>query len=233
MLVTVAAVFAGLAAAPPVYPDSSYDGAIVCWTDDHGVRACGDHVPAQYAQKQRDVFDRRGVLVQTLKAEQSQEQRDADERKQREAEQAQQQQQRQQQNDSFMLQTYSSVSQLREMRDSRLQTFDVRIDLATKAVRDGAASLKDLQDRADDDRAAGRDPDPKLLAQIKSFENAQADNIRALAQIQQDRDVAASQFERDIQHYQELRSAVTPQPPPTPQAPQTVQAPLPNPAPKP
>ena len=230
-LITVAAVLAGMAAAPPVFPDNS--GTIICWTDDHGQRFCGDHVPAQYSQKQRDVFDQRGVLVQTFKAEQTAEQRAADERKQRDAEHAQEQQQQQQQNDSFLMQTYSSVTQLREMRDSRLQTFDVRIDLATKAVRDGAESLKDLQDRADDDHTAGRDPDPKLLAQIKNFENSQADNIRVLARIQQDRDVASTQFEHDIQRYQELRSASTPPPPPTPQAPQPVQASAPSPAPKP
>ena len=238
-LIGVAVLLGGAAATPSVWAQDSGPGGIVCWTDDHGQRACGDHVPPQYARKQRDIYNGRGMLVQTLKAEETPEQRAEDERKQREAQQAQQQAQRQQQNDSFMLQTYRNVGDLKAVRDNRLETFDTRIDLAEKSVRNGAASLKDLQDRAAADSAAGKDANPELLGQIKTFESSQADNIRALAQLKQDREATATQFEHDIQRYQEMRGAATPiptpvpTPPPTPQASQPPAAPQPQPAPTP
>ena len=234
-LIGVAVLLGGATATPSVWAEDSGRVGIVCWTDDHGQRACGDHVPPQYARKQRDVYDGRGVLVQTLKAEETPEQRAEDERRQREAQQVQQKAQQAQQNDSFMLQTYRNVGDLKAVRDSRLQTFDTRIDLAEKSVRDGAAGLKDLQDRADADSAAGKDANPEVLGQIKSFESSQADNIRALAQLKQDREATANQFEHDIQRYQEMRGVATPTPaaPPTPQAAPPPSAPQPLPAPTP
>jgi hypothetical protein len=230
-LIGVAVLLGGAAATPSVWAEDSGRIGIVCWTDDHGQRACGDHVPPQYARKQRDIYNSRGVLVQTLKAEETPEQRADDERRQREAQQAQQQQQ----NDNFMLQTYRNVGDLKAVRDNRLQTFDTRIDLAEKSVRDGAAGLKELQDRVDADSTAGKDANSELLGQIKSFESSQADNIRALAQLKQDREATANQFERDILRYQEMRGAATPTPaaPPTPQASQPPSAPQPLPAPTP
>ncbi len=234
-LIGVAAVLAGAVATLPIRADDSGKVGIVCWTDDHSQRACGDHVPAQYARKQRDIYDKRGVLVQTLQAEETPEQHAEDERRQREALHAQQQQQRLQQNDAFMLQTYRNVDELKAVRDSRLQILDTRIDLAEKAVREGAASVKDLQDRADAERNAGKDVSPELGGQIKSFEASQADNVRALAQVRQDRDTTAAQYERDILRYQEMRGVAlpTPAPPPTPQAPLPATAPKPEQAPRP
>ena len=230
-LIGLAAVLVSTAASLPVRADDPGKNGIVCWTDDHGQRACGDHVPPQYARKQRDIYDRRGVLVRTLQAEETPEQRAEDERKQRDAQRVQQQQQ----NDNFMLQTYRNVDELKAVRESRLQTLDTRIDLAEKAVREGDGSVKDLQDRADVERSAGRDVSPELLGQIKTFEGSQADNIRALAQVRQDRDTTASEFEREILRYQEMRggAAATPTPPATPQPPPPPAAPSPQQAPRP
>ena len=230
-LIGLAAVLVSTAASLPASADDPGKNGIVCWLDDHGQRACGDHVPPQYARKQREIYDRRGVLVHTLPAEETPEQRAEDERKQRDAQRLLQQQQ----NDNFMLQTYRNVDELKAVRDGRLQTLDTRIDLAEKAVRDGAASVKDLQDRADAERTAGRDVSPELLGQIKTFEGAQADNIRALAQVKQDRDATASEFEREILHFQEMRggATATPAPPATPPPPPPAAAPSPQQAPKP
>jgi len=230
-LIGAAAVLAGAAATLPIRADDSGKLGIVCWTDDRGQRACGDHVPPQYARKQREIYDKRGVLVRTLQAEETPEQRAEDERKQRDAQHAQQLQQ----NDSFMLQTYRNVDELKAVRDSRLQILDTRIDLAEKAVREGTASVKDLQDRADAERSAGKDVSSELSGQITAFEGAQADNIRALAQVRKDRDTTAAQYERDILRYQDMRGVAlpTPAPPPTPQAPPPAAAPKPQQAPSP
>jgi len=38
---------------------------IQCWTDDQGHRACGNAVQAQYADKERQVLNERGQVVET------------------------------------------------------------------------------------------------------------------------------------------------------------------------
>ncbi len=107
---------------------------------------------------------------------------------------------------------------------------------AKRRCATAAAGLKDLQDRADADSAAGKDANPELLGQIKSFESSQADNIRALAQLKQDREAAANPVRT---RYPALPGDCAARPPtpaalPTPQASQpTVGAPAPALAPKP
>jgi len=44
---------------------SAGSGKIQCWTDEHGQRACGNSVPAQYADKERSVLNERGQVVET------------------------------------------------------------------------------------------------------------------------------------------------------------------------
>ncbi|MDR3415060.1 MAG: hypothetical protein P4L83_02645 [Nevskia sp.] len=203
-----AAVLLGGAAAAlfvcaPVRADSQ---GIVCWNDDRGVRSCGDHVPPEFARKQRDLYDPRGVLIKSYKAEETPEQRTERERQTREA----QAQEQQRENDAFMLETYRNADDLKAVRDSRLQALDTRLALAEKAVQDGDVTLKDLQDRAESERSDGKEPDPVLLAQIRSYESSQAENIRAVAQIKQEREGMASQFERDLQRYLRLKGEAAP-----------------------
>lgn len=216
------------AAQTPTQPDKGY----VCWLDEHGLRACGDHVPPQYAKKQREVYDKRGQLVRTLKAEETPEQHAEEQRQALELQREQDAQQKREANDKFVLETYTSLADLKAARDSRLASYDTRLDLAEKAVHAGELSLKELQDRADVERNAGRDPSPELEAQIKSFASAQAENISAMARISQEREALAAQFQHYIELFQQVHG-VTPLPPTTPEAPQTPQALPPQPAPKP
>jgi hypothetical protein len=218
LLLGAVAVLGGAATAPFVCTADGPRHGIVCWTDDKGERSCGDHVPPQYAKSQREVYDNRGVLVETLKAEPTAAQRAADERAAQAAEQAQ----KQQQNDTFLLQTYRSVADLEAARDSRLQTLDTRLEVAEKEVQNGQNGLSALQDRADAERSAGKD-NSELQSQIKVYAAAQAENIKAVARLRQDREDVAAQYERDIHRYQELQG--TPQAPPTPAAPKPSPAP--------
>jgi len=222
----------GATAALPVRAQQNPDKDIVCWQDERGQRACGDHVPPQYAKKQRDLYNQRGVVVKTLKAEETPEQRAAEERAAEDAQHLLDQQQKQQANDKFVLQTYRSLDELKSERDSRLASFDTRMDLAQKAVQRGDAALRDLQDRADVERTAGRDPSPELQAQIRSFAAAQAENITAMERIRQDREATAAQFEHYIDLYRQTHGT-TPLPLTTPLAPETPQAPPPPPVPRP
>jgi hypothetical protein len=227
----------GLAAAqlaPPAAAQvpSGTDKGYVCWLDDRGVRVCGDHVPPEYAKRQREIYDKRGLLLRTLKAEESPEQHAEEQRQAVEAQRQQEDQLKREANDKYVLDTYTSLSDLKAARDNRLAAYDMRLDLAEKSVHAGEASLKDLQGRAEVERNAGRDPSPELDAQIKSFATAQSENINAMARISQEREAVAAQFQHYIELFQQAHG-ITPLPPATPLAPQPPEAPPPQPAPQP
>lgn len=203
-----AAAFVAAVAPWPGYADNAPGRTIVCWSDDRGVRVCGDHVPPEYARKTRQIYDQNGVLIQTLPGELTAEERAAEERKAREAKL----QQEQAAHDSFLLQSYRSVADLEAERDNRLASLETRLQLAEKAVADGAAVLNELNARADAERDDGNDPEPALLRQIRSYEASQADNLNVVADLRGKRDALSAQYERDIQRYLVLRN---PQPPPS------------------
>jgi hypothetical protein len=56
------AVFAAIVLSSTAFAGSA---RIQCWTDDQGHRACGNAVPTQYANKEREVFNARGRVVET------------------------------------------------------------------------------------------------------------------------------------------------------------------------
>jgi hypothetical protein len=187
----LAFVYAGVGAQEAAPPK------IVCWTDDHGARACGDHVPAEFAQKQRKIYDSSGTLVQTIAGQLTAEQRAAQAQKELQEKQVQ----GQQDHDTFLIQSYRSTADLEAERDSRIAALETRLELAEKSVADGEHVLTDLNARAAEEKAAGKDVDPALARQIQTFEAAHADDQRAVTELQRRRDALASQYERDIQRF--------------------------------
>ncbi|MBL6749978.1 MAG: hypothetical protein ISP90_05615 [Nevskia sp.] len=191
--------------------DSS--GRIVCWNDEHGMRACGDHVPAEYAQKARQVYDQRGVMIQAIEGAATPEERAAMEQKARAEKAAREQQER----DTFLLQSYRSVGDLEAERDSRLASIETRLELAEKSVAEGESVLNDLHSRADEAHTAGNPPDAALAKQIQTFEASHADDVRAVTALQQKRDALAAQYEHDIQRFLVLSNAAPANPQTNPQ----------------
>jgi hypothetical protein len=182
-----------------------------CWTDDHGVRACGDHVPPQYAKGQRDVVDKNGVVVKVLPrertaAEQAEYEHDQEAKKQAAAAVRQQTAY-----DDFLLQSYQSVAEIERTRDDRLASIDGRTVLAEKSQASTQATLDELNQRAAGLKTANKPVPDDLAKSIHSFEQARLDNANAIERLKEERAQTAAQFGRDITRYRSLRG-LPPQP---------------------
>lgn len=180
---------------------------IVCWTDENGRRACGDHVPPQYAPQEHQVIDAAGRVVETKAREKTPEELAAEkERLAREAERIKQEQERAAY-DRFLLDTYSSAGQLERARNDRLAMLDGRILLAAKAVDDGQKDLDGLYQRRKD---AGDKVPPKLNKKIEEVEHALVANRAALAKLRDERKGVCASFSDDIARYVRLQGAAEP-----------------------
>lgn len=194
---------------------------IQCWTDDKGHRACGDYVPPQYAQKEVQILNKQGMVIDRKEREKTAEEAAAAERKAEEAIEAQKQARNRAAYDRFLLDTYNSVKELEKARDIRVQTLDSRIALAEKAVIDNRQTLADLRGRAPAKPAADADPkmvasaaksNEKLAKQIESFQKSLDDNTLAITTMKQEREQTLSRFAQDIQRWQELKGPVPAKP---------------------
>lgn len=185
-------------------PPKAGSTRMVCWQDDAGRRACGDSVPAQYANKQRAVLDGSGRTIRVIPGALTPEQRAAHEAKAREVAVLQQAADQQAAYDRALTATYSKPEELVELRDDRLDSLDTRISLAEASVKRDTVTVAELRSRlpAQD---SDEKPTPRLLNQIKTYEQALADSQRIASDLRRDREAVCATFARDIQRFQELK----------------------------
>lgn len=178
---------------------------MVCWQDDAGRKACGDSVPARYADRQRSVLDGSGRTVKVIPGALTPEQRAEKEARSRELAALQQAADQQAAYDRALMATYSRPEELVELRDDRLESLDIRISLAEAGLKRDTVTLAELRSRLPAEGAAEKPP-PRLLAQIKNYEEAIADSQRGLAELHRNREGVCTTFARDIERFQELKT---------------------------
>lgn len=174
---------------------------MVCWTDDKGVRACGDVVPPQYAKKEREVRNERGVVVERLAGEKTAEQLQAE----AQALEAARVAMKAADYDRYLQQSFSKVIDLEAARDERLLTVKSRLRLAERALIDTEETLVELRARADKLRAENKPIDAKLSKNIQEFERGLVDSRAAIAALKAERESLKAKFESDIVRYRQLR----------------------------
>lgn len=181
---------------------------VQCWTDDKGQRMCGDHVPPEYADKERKVMNERGIVIETKRGAKTPEEIAEEQRKAQEAEEAK----RRAEYDRALLENFRSTKDIAAMRDDRLNLLDSRIASSQKSLADNENSLKGLQERADALQKEGKPANERVANQIKQFTRAVKDNQKALERYQREREEIRAKFDSDIARFNELR------PPPAPAA---------------
>lgn len=198
---------AWLAAGLVMPPAAAQKSRIVCWTEENGRRACGDQVPARYAKVEREVFNERGVVVDKFPPEPSPADRASAAQRSKDDAEAQRQRRNQDAYDRYLFESYASLKDLEAMRDSRLGVLDGRMALTAKAIAADEAAQKNLRERTDKLKTAGKEPAAPLANQLRNVEASLAGNRKALAQLKSERQKTEEQFARDIVRYQELRAA--------------------------
>jgi hypothetical protein len=177
------------------------------WVDEHGVVHYGDRVPPQYAQQEASVLNRHGVEVGRVSAEKSPEQVEAANREQEEL-------RKQKQHDDFLLATYTSVADIEQLRDERLQQLKGQRVAAEQYIAGLHERLLGLQARAilfkpySTSSGARRLPDDVAEQLVRTLNEIRTQRTALTAKDQQESAVR-EQFQADIDRYRELRSAST------------------------
>ena len=173
------------------------------WTDDKGLVHYGDHVPDEYANQERHIFNKQGVEVETVEAQKTPDQIAADEQKNNAAEERRRR-------DHNLVTTFGSVEEIERLRDQRL-------GLLTDQIKVAAQFLEILHSRLDklrvdsmhfkpysDKPTAPRMPDlmAEDLSRVGGDIHTQEDNLRQKRSEEAD---LRTQFSADIARYKELK----------------------------
>ena len=180
------------------------------WVDDEGVVHYGDRVPPEYANRDRDVLNERGIAVSREQGELTEAEERALERQQ--AIEAAEMEARAEiaRRDRMLLETYLSVEDIESLRDQRLELLDSQIRVTELYLSNLRDSLKRLYKEAERYKPySERDNAPELpadlAAEIESAEESIEIYEDSVGRIRDDMVRVRSSFDSDIERFRELK----------------------------
>ncbi|HEY8507257.1 MAG TPA: DUF4124 domain-containing protein [Steroidobacteraceae bacterium] len=175
------------------------------WVDENGVVHYGDSVPPQYATQETVVLNEQGIEVGRNSGQKSPEQLA------KEAELAAAAA-RQRQHDQFLLNTYTSVRDIEQLRDQRLEQLQGQRVAAELYIEGLESRLSGLQARAMKFKPYSKNPNahrmPDDLAEelVRTLNEVNSQR-KALEAKAEEEAALRAQFQADIERFKELRSA--------------------------
>jgi len=169
-----------------VLPISSYTASFKCWTNDEGIRECGNAIPPKYIKQKIEYLDPKSGKLQKVKSAAKTGDELAAEKKRKKEEQKRLKEIRKQDAyDDVLLKTYLTVDDLLLSLHWKITTLDSRIKVAensiqsqqslfasyTKKAANIERSGKPLPKALKEQIAANRNKVKMLKERIKSLEN--------------------------------------------------------------
>lgn len=207
-LLVAAAALGGIAFRPTRAHAGDKGPLVYRWVDEKGIVHYGDRIPPQYAQQDTTVLNRQGVVVDHVEAPKTPAEL-------AQAARIQAQQIAQKQRDNFLLTTYTSVKDIEQLRDERLEQLKGQRAAAEQYIASLHERLLALQARAmlfkpyNPEPRARRMPDD-LAEQIVRTRDEERTQVTALAAKGQEESAMRAQFQADIDRYRELHAAEVP-----------------------
>ena len=176
------------------------------WTDDEGVRHYGDKIPAEYADKPKQVVNEHGVTVGVIAGKKTDEQIEAE----RAAKELQVQKELQRRADQALLATYVNVTEIEMHRDRRVELFQAQARVTELYLRNLHRRLSQLKGEAGRFKPYSSDPDatvidPDLVDEIEQTEGTITRHKSNLQKYRAEEERIIERFEGDIQRFMILK----------------------------
>ena len=184
-------------------------GRIKCWTNNEGVRECGNVVPPEYAQKGHTTKSAAGVTTAVTKRAKTKEELEA-ERAEKERRKAEEREKAradalQAEKDRVLLSTYTSEEDLVLARNGKLAAIDSRIKHSRQVMAGLEKKLFGLQDKAAKRERSGKKLDKKLIDEITNTEKQIQDNRTFVADREKEKININEQSATDLARWRELK----------------------------
>ena len=197
------------AALPPV----TSAAGIKCWTNNDGVRECGNAVPPEYAQKAHREITETGITVSTTERAKTKEEL----RKQREEEARQaairaeelRKKREREAKDRVLLSTFTTERELKLAHEGQVKAIDVRIGHTEKILKQLEQSLEQLRSQAAGLERSGKPITPELKSKIAKVQEQMQERRDFIESRRVQKEELAAQFNQDLDRYRELKGIST------------------------
>jgi hypothetical protein len=175
------------------------------WVDENGVTHYGDTVPAQYSQREQQVLNSEGLVVDKRIAEMSPKEAAAHAAKLKAESQRKQ-------HDLFLVTTYPSVKEIENVRDARLDQINAQVQAAEAYIGTLTTRIDGLKQRSlmfapyNSRPGARRMPDDLAEEMVRAMSELRTQNFALTAKRNELSNVKNS-FDADIKRFRELRTS--------------------------
>ncbi len=176
------------------------------WEDDEGNVYYGDSIPAEYAERPKEVLNEHGVTVQNLEGKKTPEQieRERIENEQRIA------QELQLRADRALLATYLSVEEIVMHRDRRVELFQAQSRVTELYLRNLEARMQKLRSEASSYQPYNTDNDAPMIDQkladdLRKTKDTIGRHERNLKKYENDEKQIIERFDGDIARFKMLK----------------------------
>jgi hypothetical protein len=181
------------------------EAAIKCWTNNEGVRECGNRVPPEYAQQGHQELSKSGMVVDEQQRAKTPEELEQEAKQNAMLAEEKRLQDERAKHDAILLATFSSVEEIEFVREERLRVIQSSITLAEKQIDTIQLDLdKRIQAAADAERS-GNTPNQALLNDIASLEKQISNKHAYIAEKQNELEQTRNGYMADINRFKELK----------------------------
>lgn len=182
---------------------------IKCWTNNDGVRECGNVVPPEYAQKSHREVTEHGITVSTTsRAKTKEELRIEREEAARQAairaEENRKLRERQTK-DRVLLSTFTTEKELEIAHQGQVAAIDIRIGHTERIIAQLEQTLGQLRAQAAKLERGGKKITPDLKTRIAKTEQQIQDRRRFIENRRTQKATLAAQYDQDLNRYRELK----------------------------
>ncbi len=192
---------------------TSAQAKIVCWTNNEGIRECGNAVPPEYAQTETRTLNRRGMVTEVqeraktpseIAAEQA---REAEEK--RRLEEEEKQREAKLRYDRVLLSTYLTEEDIINSRNRKSNLFDASIEVTQVTINKLQEKLDEDQKQAEKLKKKGKEPTARLQQDITSLQQQIEEKKRFIKKKEQEKQELHQQYEAELTRFRELKGGTT------------------------
>jgi hypothetical protein len=194
---------------PLLLTSNSAVAKIVCWTNDEGIRECGNAVPPEYAQKEVRTIDKRGMTTEIKERARTPEEIAAEQARlaeeKRLAAEEEERRKAQENYDRVLLSTYLSEEDIIRSRDRQSASFDATIEITRITIDKLNEKLQAEKKKAANYERKGKKLPKRMQQDIDSLQQQIDAKNNFIQSKEEEKRKLHEKYEADMARFRELK----------------------------
>ncbi|MEJ2761846.1 MAG: hypothetical protein P8126_10035 [Gammaproteobacteria bacterium] len=178
---------------------------IKCWTNKDGIRECGQTVPPEYSQKSHVELNDQGMVIKKEARAKSVKELEEEARLKKAKKEAELKEKEKARQDRILLDTFSTVDDIKMVRDEQLAALESNIKITQKRNEKVQKELGKRIKAAAVVEQSGRKPNKSLLDEINSLKSQLKNNNKFIEQKRERMKQTKQDYSKKIARFKELK----------------------------